>query len=72
MDFTHWTNTGLLIPGFDEPQEGAEQIVHTPMCPEPVHLIAIRIRPKPDKPYRYFLVYSTNLTLSVEALSRYY
>ena len=42
------------------------------MCPEPVHLVVIRTRPKKSKPYRYFVVYTTDLSLSVEAILRYY
>ena len=50
----------------------AHQIVRTKMCPQPVQLVVIRTRPKPYKPYRYFLVYTTDLNLAVETIVYYY
>ena len=46
--------------------------MRTRICPEPVRLAVVRSRPKKSKPYRYFLVYTTDLSLSVESLVRYY
>ena len=46
--------------------------VRTKMCPQPVQLVVIRTRPKKHKPYRYFLVYTTDLALPVDTIVRYY
>ena len=50
----------------------AHQIVRTKMCPQPVHLVVIRTKPQKSRPYRYFLVFTTDLTLSVETIVHYY
>jgi hypothetical protein len=68
----HWTYTPMRIPGFESVLSIAHQIVRTRMCPQPVHLVVIRRRPHKSKSYRYFLVYTTDLTLSVETIVRYY
>ena len=68
----HWSYARLPVPGFDEPLWVADQIVRTRMCPQPVHLVVVRTRPQPSKPYRYFLVYTTDLSLSVATIVRYY
>lgn len=68
----HWTYTPILVPDFDQPVWVADHIVRTRMCPHPVHLVAVRTRPKKSKPYRYLLVYTTDLRLSVATLVRYY
>ena len=68
----HWTYTDIEVPGFEKPLSVAHHKVRTRMCPEPVHLVVIRTRPKKSKPYRYFVVYTTDLSLSVEAILRYY
>ena len=43
----------------------ASAVVRTKMCPVDVRLVGIRRRPKPSKPYRYFLVFTTDLTLDI-------
>ena len=43
----------------------ASHRVRTKMCPVDVRLLVIRTRPKPSKPYRYFLVFTTDLTLEI-------
>ena len=60
------------IPALNKTVSLAHQIVRTKMCPQPVHLVVIRTKPKPNKPYRYFLVFTTDLSLSVETIVRYY
>ena len=50
----------------------AHQIVYSKSCPDPVRLVVIRTKPKQNKPYRYFLVYTTDLNLSVETIVYYY
>ena len=42
------------------------------MCPKPVHLVVIRTKLKKAHTYRYFLVFTTDLTLSVETIVHYY
>jgi hypothetical protein len=44
----------------------------TKMCPQPVRLVVIRTRPKKAKPFRYFCVYTTDLTLDLPQIVRYY
>jgi len=72
VHFQHWTYTPMRIPGFEQALSVAHQIVRTRMCPQPVRLVVVRTRPKQSKPYRYFLVYTTDLTLSGETIVRYY
>jgi len=50
----------------------AGAILRTKMCPQPVRLVVKRTRPKRGKPYRYFMVYTTDLELPVETILRYY
>ena len=67
-----WTYEDLYVEALDKTFEAAHQIVRTKMCPQPVHLIVIRTKPKKSRPYRYFLVFTTDLTLSVETIVHYY
>jgi len=71
-DFRHWRYASYKIEVFDEPVEIAQQIVRSRSCPEPVRLVVRRTRPQPHQPYRYFLVYTTDLSLSVETIMTYY
>ena len=50
----------------------ASQVVATKMCPTQVRLVVIRTRPKPSKPYRYFLVFTTDVTLEIPKILEYY
>lgn len=50
----------------------ASQVVWTKMCPLPVRLVVIRTRPKKAKPFQYFCVYTTDLTLDISQIVRYY
>lgn len=72
VHFQHWTYTPTSVSGFEQVLSVAHQIVRTRMCPQPVHLVVVRTRPEKSKPYRYFLVYTTDLTLPVETILRYY
>lgn len=67
-----WTYDDLYVEALDKTFEAAHQIVRTKMCPQPVHLVVIRTKPKKSRPYRYFLVFTTDLTLSVETIVHYY
>ena len=78
-----WTYENLYVEALDKTFEAAHQtclqrralrrqVVRTKMCPQPVHLIVIRTKPKKSRPYRYFLVFTTDLTLSVETIVHYY
>jgi transposase len=42
------------------------------MCPADVRLVVIRTRPKRSKPYRYFCVFTTDLTLEIPKIVEYY
>ena len=47
-------------------------IARTKMCPTPVRLVVMRTRDNRHKPYRYFCVFTTDLTLDVEQIVQYY
>ena len=48
------------------------KVVRTKMCDADVRLVVIRSRPKPSKPYRYFCVFTTDLTLEIPQIVEYY
>ena len=50
----------------------ASHLVRTKRCPTEGRLLVIRRRPKPSKPYRYFLVFTTDLTLEIPKILQYY
>lgn len=50
----------------------ASVMARTKMCPNPVRLVVIRTRPKRSKPFRYFCIYTTDLTLDLSQIVRYY
>ena len=50
----------------------ASKVVRTRMCDADVRLVIIRSRPKPSKPYRYFCVFTTDLTLEIPKIVEYY
>ena len=50
----------------------ASKIVRTKMCDADVRLVIIRRRPKASKPYRYFCVFTTDLTLEIPKIVEYY
>jgi len=68
----HWSYEDLEVEQLDKTFAVAHQIVRTKMCPVPVRLVIIRTCPKPNKPYHYFLVYTTDLNLAVETIVYYY
>ena len=71
-DFRHWTYETVSIEAFEEELEIASRIVRSKSCPEKVRLVVRRIKPKKSKPYRYFLVYTTDLSLSVKRIMTLY
>ena len=50
----------------------ASKVVRTRMCDADVRLVVMRNRPKPSKPYRYFCVFTTDLTLEIPQIVEYY
>ena len=50
----------------------ASKVVRTKMCPTQVRLVVMRTRCKKSKPFRYFCVYTTDLTLDLCQIVRYY
>ena len=50
----------------------ASKVVRTKMCDADVRLVVIRTRPKVSKPYRYFCVFTTDLTLEIPKILEYY
>ena len=48
------------------------KIVRTKMCDADVRLVVIRKRPKISQPYRYFSVFTTDLTLEIPRIVEYY
>jgi len=67
-----WRYENLYIKPLGKTVSVAHKIVLTKICPRPVRLVVVRTRPKKNKPYRYFLAYTTDLTLSVETIIYYY
>ena len=60
------------VSGMNTTYQVASQIVVTKMCPTQVRLVVIRTRPKPSKSYRYFLVFTTDVTLEIPKILEYY
>ena len=60
------------MPICDRDAQIASHLVRTKMCPVAVRLVVIRTRPKPSKPYRYFLVFTTDLKLEIPQIVEYY
>ena len=50
----------------------ASQIARTKMCPVDVRIVVIRTKPRQSKPYRYFCVWTTDLTLDIPQIVQYY
>ena len=50
----------------------ASKIVRTKMCDTNVRLVVLRKRPTPSKPYQYFCVFTTDLTLEIPQIVTYY
>ena len=50
----------------------ASKVVRTKMCDAEVRIVVIRNRPKASKPYRYFCVFTTDLTLEIPKIVEYY
>jgi Transposase DDE domain/DDE superfamily endonuclease len=50
----------------------ASAIVWTKMCPQQVRLVVRRTREDKSKPYKYFMVYTTDMSLPIETILRYY
>ena len=50
----------------------ASLVVRTKMCPLPVRLVVMRTRQQKAKAFRYFCVFTTDLTLDVCQMVRYY
>ena len=50
----------------------ASKVVRTRMCDADVRLVVIRNRRKVSKPYRYFCVFTTDLTLEIPKIIKYY
>ena len=48
------------------------KVVRTKMCDADVRLVVIRKRRKASKPYRYFCVFTTDLTLEIPQIIEYY
>ena len=50
----------------------ASKVARTRMCDADVRVVIIRKRPKTSKPYRYFCVFTTDLTLEIPKIVEYY
>ena len=50
----------------------AAKVVRTKMCDAAVRLVVIRTRPKRSQPYRYFCVFTSDLTLEIPKILEYY
>ena len=56
----------------DKAYSVASKVVRTKMCDADVRLVVMRTRPKPSKPYQYFFVFTTDMTLEVPQIIQYY
>ena len=56
----------------EKTQQVASQVVRTKMCPTEVRLVVIRTRPKRSHPYRYFCVFTTDMSLEIPKIIEYY
>ena len=54
------------------PSSITSKVVRTKMCDAAVQLVVIRTRPKRSQPYRYFCVFTTDLTLEIPKILEYY
>ena len=70
LDIRHMRYNEIDID--DQKYSVAAKIVRTRMCDADVRLVVIRSRPKPSKPYRYFCVFTTDLTLETPQIVAYY
>ena len=50
----------------------ASQVVRAKMCPVAVRLVVIRTRSKRPHPYRYFCVFTTDMTPEIPKIVEYY
>ncbi|MYB00842.1 transposase [Candidatus Poribacteria bacterium] len=50
----------------------ASKVVRTKMCDADVRIVVIRKHPKASRPYRYFCVFTTDLTLQILQIATYY
>ena len=67
----HFRN--VVVSG--QPAEVADAVVRTKMCPQQVRLVVRRtIKAKADEtqPYKYFMAYTTDMSLPVETVIHYY
>ena len=68
-NFTIFSSPKRLIP---KSYSITSKVVRTRMCDADVRLVVIRNRLKPSKPYRYFCVFTTDLTLEIPQIVEYY
>ena len=61
-----------LIDRGDKSYSIAAKGVRTKMCDAAVRLVVIRTRPRRSQPYRYFCVFTTNLTLEIPKIITHY
>ena len=47
----------------------ASAIVWTKMCPQQVRLVVRRTRVDETKPYKYFMVYTTDMSLTIDGVT---
>lgn len=71
-DLRKWRYRSLAIEALGQACEIAHRIVRTKSCPVPVRLVVRRTKKTPSTPYRYFLVYTTDLSLSLEQILSLY
>ena len=72
-DFRHWRYERMAIEALGKDEvEIASKIVRTKSCPQPVKLVVRRTKDEKNRSYRYFLVYTTDVSLSVERIMTLY
>ena len=60
----------MLIDGKEDAI--ASKVVRTKMCDVDIRVVVIRTRRKASHPYRYFCVFTTDLTLEIPEIVKYY
>ena len=61
-----------VLPIAGKEQSIASKVVRTKMCDADIRLVVIRSRRKASHPYRYFCVFTTDLTLELPEIVKYY
>lgn len=68
VDFRHGRDETVFIEALGHSVASASRGVRSKSCPEPIHRVVRRTKVRKSKPSRYCLVYTTDLSVSVERI----